>query len=63
MLTNATIIQIRKIKIEICKTNTNAVVKLFWFGIVSVAVFVGCSYDVVILLDRSTVFVISDLLQ
>jgi len=63
MLTNATIIQIRKIKIEIYKTNTNAVVKLFWFGIVSVAVFVGCSYDVVILLDRSTVFVISDLLQ
>jgi len=35
-------------KTEICKTNKNAVVKLFWFGIVSVAVFVGCSYDMVI---------------
>jgi len=41
-------IQIRKkMKIEICKTNKNAVVKLFWFGIVSVAV-VSCSYDIVI---------------
>ena len=33
-------------KIDICKRNKNAVVKLFWFGIVSVAVFVGCSYDI-----------------
>ena len=35
-------------KIEICKTNKNAVAKLFWFEIVAVAVFVGCSYDIVI---------------
>ena len=35
-------------KTEICKTNKNAVVKLFWFGIVSVAVFVGCSLLVIV---------------
>jgi len=52
-LTNAIIIQIRKkMKIEICKTNKNknALVKLFWFGIVSLDVFVGCSYDIVIVM-------------
>jgi len=35
-------------KTEICETNKNAVVKLFWFGVVSATVFVGCSYDMVI---------------